>query len=189
MYSNTIWGEKCGIRPLRPTDAPALRRYSVDPELGDLLYEDNGGFIPTTFQLVVSIAMQRLQGRPDWAIVDRHGRMIGRVLMWRISEQNRSAMLTIYVGEKSYWGTGCGTEALRLVLRQAFGAFGLHRVELHVFEFNRRAIRSYEKVGFVREGGRRQALKRGTQYQDILVMGILRDEFIARETERNSTSV
>lgn len=189
MYTTTIWGEKVGIRPLWPGDAHALRRFSVDAEMANLLYEDSGGFVPSTLQLALSIAAQWLQGRPDWAIVTPAGQIIGRVLIWRVSEQNQSCMLTIYIGDKAFWGKGCGTEALRLALRRAFGTLGLHRVELHVFDFNKRAIRSYEKVGFTREGARRRALKRGSKYHDILVMGILREEFLALETGRISTSL
>jgi len=69
-------------------------------------------------------------------------------------------------------------------LREAFGPMDQHRVELHVFDFNKRAIRSYEKAGFVHEGVRRQALRRGRRCYDILVMGITRREFYAREQQR-----
>jgi len=53
----------------------------------------------------------------------------------------------------------------------------LHRVSLDVFEYNPRAIRSYEKVGFKHEGRVRQALNRDGRRWDILYMGILREEW------------
>ena len=49
-------------------------------------------------------------------------------------------------------GAGYGAEATALMLDHAFGALGLHRVALAVFEFNERAIRAYQKVGFAIEG-------------------------------------
>ncbi|MFZ5816598.1 MAG: GNAT family N-acetyltransferase [Bacillota bacterium] len=179
-----LWGEKAGIRPLRPGDAGALHRFMVDPEVGHLLYEEKSGPVPGPLALAASLWLSALSGRPEWAIVDERERFIGVVRLWRISERNRSAMLTIFIGDRSYWGRGYGSDALRLALREAFGPMDLHRVELHVFEFNHRAIRSYEKVGFVREGVRRQALLRGSRWYDILVMGITREEFAARERER-----
>ncbi|MBP2018494.1 RimJ/RimL family protein N-acetyltransferase [Symbiobacterium terraclitae] len=184
--AGVIWGEKAGIRPLRPGDAGALHRFMTDPEVGHLLYEDKSGLFPGPLLLAVNIWLNSLAPRPEWAIVNEQGRFIGLVRLWRISERNRSAMLTIYIGEKDHWGRGYGTDALRLVLREAFGPMDLHRVELHVFEFNRRAIRSYEKAGFVHEGVRRQALRRGSRYYDIVVMGITREEFFARERERGA---
>jgi RimJ/RimL family protein N-acetyltransferase len=46
-----------------------------------------------------------------------------------------------------------------------------------VFENNPRAIRAYEKAGFVHEGRLRQAEFKDGKYIDILVMSILKDEF------------
>ncbi|MFZ5824124.1 MAG: GNAT family N-acetyltransferase [Bacillota bacterium] len=179
-----LWGEKAGIRPLRPGDAGALHRFMTDPEVAHLLYEEKLGPVPSPLALAASIWLASLSVRPEWAIVDERERFIGIIRLWRISERNRSAMLTIFIGEKAYWGKGYGSDALRLALREAFGPMDLHRIELHVFDFNHRAIRSYEKVGFVTEGVRRQALRRGTRYHDIVVMGITREDFAARERDR-----
>jgi RimJ/RimL family protein N-acetyltransferase len=184
----TVWGDIIGIRPLRPTDAATLRRMLADPEVANLLYEELGGEVPSTLLLATGIVANRLARRPDFGIVERYGRLIGSVRLWRLSACNRSAMLTIYIGAKDQWGRGRGTDALRLALRHAFGSMGLNRVELHVFAFNTRAIRSYEKVGFRQEGARREALVRHGRHYDVLVMGILRDEFFAREVERVSNT-
>ncbi|HLN61294.1 MAG TPA: GNAT family protein [Symbiobacteriaceae bacterium] len=186
---DVVWGELIGLRPLRPSDAAAMRRFVMDPEVAHLLFEEKNGEPPSAFALGLMIFFQNMAMRTEWGIVERDGRLIGSVKLWRISERNRSAMLTIYIGEHSTWSHGYGTDALRLALRQAFGPLGLNRVELHVFEFNGRAIRCYEKAGFVREGVRRSALARGSQYHNILVMGILRDEFFAREAERESAAL
>ena len=42
---------------------------------------------------------------------------------------------------------------------------------------NARAIRAYEKAGFIHEGRARKALNRDGEHKDILFMGILRDEW------------
>lgn len=188
MQQRAIWGERVGIRPLLPNDAAAIRRLVSNPEVADLLFEDMGSPIPSVFTLALFIAGNWLQGRPEWAIVTRQGTVVGSVRLWRVSDRNRSAMLTIFVGPRENWGKGYGTDALRLALHQAFGPMGLERVELHVFDFNQRAIRSYERAGFAWEGVRRQALFRSGQFHDIIVMGILKDEFQAREAERKSAA-
>lgn len=183
-----IWGEQVGIRPLGPFDAGAIRRFMLDREVAHLLFEEMLLIPPSTFAMAMALWAARLANQPEYGIITRDGRLIGSTKLWRISEQNRSAMLTIYIGERQNWGRGYGTEALRLILREGFGRLGLKRVELHVFDFNERAIRSYEKAGFLREGMRRQALSRGATYHDIWVMGILREEFEAREAERRSAA-
>ena len=183
-----IWGEKVGIRRLGPLDAGTLHRFMTDREVAHLLFEELLVIPPTPFALALALWAARLASQPEYGIVTRDGHLIGSTKLWRVSEQNRSAMLTIFIGERQHWGKGYGTEALRLILQEAFSRLGLKRVELHVFDFNDRAIRSYEKVGFVREGIRRQALVRGNSCHDILVMGILKDEFLAREAERRSAA-
>jgi RimJ/RimL family protein N-acetyltransferase len=47
-----------------------------------------------------------------------------------------------------------------------------------VFEYNPRALRSYEKCGFRLEGRTRKDLMREGKRYDSLWMGILRDEWL-----------
>lgn len=180
---DVIWGERVGIRRLRPSDARPLLKMASRPEVARLLFEEVGN-LPTPFWLSLGIWSQRLQNRPDFGIVDPTGALIGCVRLWRISRINRNAMLTIFLGERSRWGKGLGSDALRLALRYGFDELSLERVELHVFGFNKRAIRSYEKVGFRTEGIRRGALYREGEFHDILVMGIRRFEFHLAEAAR-----
>ena len=49
----------------------------------------------------------------------------------------------------------------------------MHRLELEVFENNVNAIRLYEKLGFLTEGKRREAIRTPSGYQDIRWMGKL----------------
>jgi RimJ/RimL family protein N-acetyltransferase len=51
-------------------------------------------------------------------------------------------------------------------------------VELDVYDFNPRAVRSYEKAGFRREGTLRQALFREGGYHDVYRMAVLQSEFL-----------
>ena len=69
-----------------------------------------------------------------------------------------------------------------------FNELNLHRVSLDVFEYNPRAIRSYEKVGFVFEGRTRKFLNREGQRWDMIFMGILRSEWEAQMCVREHTS-
>ncbi|HXQ36514.1 MAG TPA: GNAT family protein, partial [Anaerolineales bacterium] len=80
--------------------------------------------------------------------------------------------------ERDFWGRGYGTDVMKVILRYAFMEINLRRVTLSVFEYNPRAVRSYEKAGFVHEGRMRQFLNREGKRWDMLFMGILRDEWI-----------
>ena len=54
----------------------------------------------------------------------------------------------------------------------------LNGVTLTMFEYNSRAVRSYEKAGFRHEGRMRQVLNKEGKRWDILTMGILREEWM-----------
>ncbi len=85
----------------------------------------------------------------------------------------------IGVGERDFWGRGYGTDAMKVILRYAFQELNLRRVSLNTFEYNPRAIRSYEKAGFVYEGKARSFLLREGVRWDLIFMGILREEWLA----------
>ncbi len=89
----------------------------------------------------------------------------------------RAAEVGIFIGEKSLWNRGYGTEVMRLLLKHGFHTLNLNRIALDVYETNPRAIRSYEKAGFVHEGRRRQAMYKDGRYVDILQMSVLRSEW------------
>ena len=63
------------------------------------------------------------------------------------------------------------------MLRFAFNELNLWRVTLGVYAYNPRAIRSYEKAGFRREGLVRGDCRRDGQRWDSVFMGILREEW------------
>jgi RimJ/RimL family protein N-acetyltransferase len=105
-------------------------------------------------------------------------KLIGQIGMW-IDQPHGDGFVWILIGEREYWGKGYGTDAMRVFMRYAFEEWNLHRLSLRVFGFNRRAIRSYEKCGFVHEGACRQALNKIGERWDDIWMGILRSEWQA----------
>ena len=110
--------------------------------------------------------------------------LVGNVGLHGVDWKNRVASLGIVLGKRDSWGRGIGVEAIRIMLRFAFQELGLHRVQLEVFVPNRRAQRAYHKVGFRREGIRRQAFFQQGRYVDCLLLAMLRDEYDARYPSR-----
>lgn len=109
-------------------------------------------------------------------------RLIGFVALRGIRWNQRDAWVGIGIGEAEYWGKGYGTDAMRLALRYAFMELSLERVSLGVFTSNQRAVRSYEKAGFIPEGIERQSTHRDGKTEDVLNMGILRQEWLAQNS-------
>jgi RimJ/RimL family protein N-acetyltransferase len=110
-------------------------------------------------------------------------RLIGDIDLGGIRWNHSDAFAGILIGERDYWNKGYGTDAMRVLLRYAFNELNLYRVTLNTFEYNPRAIRSYEKAGFKFEGRVRKYLNREGRRWDLIYMGILRDEWQAANGE------
>ena len=104
-------------------------------------------------------------------------KVIGDIGLGDFDWMARSAWVGIGIGDPDYRGKGYGTDAMNILLRYAFQELNLHRVNLSVFEFNKRAIRSYEKCGYKYEGTIREFIYKDDQRWDIWNMGILQTEW------------
>lgn len=107
-------------------------------------------------------------------------RPIGTAGLMHVNQEDGHAMFGISIGEKAEWSKGYGTDALRAICDFGFGQLRLERIELDVYEPNKRAQRSYEKAGFVREGILRHAHFSDGKYLDIVRMALLREEWDAQ---------
>ena len=105
-------------------------------------------------------------------------RLIGDIGLDVVNWNASDSFVGLGIGDRNEWGKGYGTEAMNLMLEFAFTEINLRRVTLTVFEYNPRAIRSYEKTGFRHEGRLRQFLTREGRRWDMLYMGILREEWL-----------
>jgi RimJ/RimL family protein N-acetyltransferase len=108
---------------------------------------------------------------------DEEWQMIGNSGFHKLDWRSRNAELGIFIGDKSFWDQGYGTEVMGVLLKHGFSTMNLYRISLRVFEDNPRAIRSYEKAGFVHEGRMRQAEFHDGAYHDVLFMSVLRPEW------------
>lgn len=88
------------------------------------------------------------------------------------------AFVGIGIGQRDFWGKGYGTDAMQVILSFAFQELNLRRVSLNTFEYNPRAVGSYEKAGFTYEGRMRGFLHREGRRWDLIFMGILREEWL-----------
>lgn len=165
------------LTPLTLADSPVLWQWINDRE--QVLF--NSSYKPVT-ELQHRAWFEAVQQRNDQVIFGirllETDQLIGSCQLHSINSVNRTAELQIRLGSPTECGKGYGTEAIRLLLQFAFADLNLHRVYLHVFAGNARAIQAYEKAGFVPEGTLRQAAYVNGQYVDVVVMGILREEYV-----------
>jgi RimJ/RimL family protein N-acetyltransferase len=91
---------------------------------------------------------------------------------------NRKAEFSIYVGEE-HWGNGYGIKALKVLCAHGFMALGLNHIFGETFDGNP-AIKTFEKVGFKKEGTRRQFYFREGKFIDAHLYSILSKEFLTK---------
>lgn len=105
------------------------------------------------------------------------GKYIGECGIKSVDWKNRKTEIYIFLG-KDYVEEGYGTDAMKVLLSFIFNEMNLHKVKLTVFSFNTRAIKCYEKCGFRIEGTLKSELYKGGSYHDLVIMGILKEEYI-----------
>jgi len=172
-----LTGSSIRLRPIIAGDAETMFESLKHEETNRL----TGTQEKFTFEQVKAhcARVEDADDRVDYAIeaIDGQSIIIGEIVLSDIDEVNLAAGFRIALYDPQYYGRGYGTEATRLILKFAFEKLSLHRVELEVYAFNRRAAHVYEKVGFVKEGIRRDALVWGDEYVDAICMAILRPEY------------
>ncbi|WBW95849.1 GNAT family N-acetyltransferase [Oceanirhabdus sp. W0125-5] len=84
-------------------------------------------------------------------VLENTREMIGTIELFLPENNPEIAVIGRFLIEESYRGNGYGEKSLREIVKIAVEEFGFKKVVLGVFEFNKSAIRCYEKVGFVKD--------------------------------------
>jgi len=178
-----VYGERLRLRRAERDDVKKYHEWVNDPDVteGLMLFlpmsvEDEERWYQNTLS-------RDIQERPfsievhsgdDW-------RLIGNCSFFGIEREARCGEIGIMIGDKSMWNQGLGAEAMTLLLGIGFETLNLNRVFLRVYSNNLRAVRAYEKAGFIFEGTMRQAVYKKGAYQDVHIMSVLRSEWDKRK--------
>jgi RimJ/RimL family protein N-acetyltransferase len=105
------------------------------------------------------------------------GEVVGGASIYNIKWFNRTAYITIFV-DVDKQGRGFGKKILAKTLEHAFKVMNLHRLTAEIYEYNESSIRLFESFGFVKEGIMRKAKYINGKYWDIIIYGLLKDEYV-----------
>jgi RimJ/RimL family protein N-acetyltransferase len=181
----SIRGERVYLRPAERTDLDAFVRWFSDADTTRYLA------IRAPFSRAMEEkwfeGMLEEQGKRSYHFVIcllADDQPIGTAGFHHVNQEDGHASFGISIGEKAEWSKGYGTDALRAICDFGFGQLRLERIELDVYEPNKRAQRSYEKAGFVTEGTMRHAHFSDGRHHDVLRMALLRGEWEAQARPR-----
>jgi RimJ/RimL family protein N-acetyltransferase len=178
-----IAGRLVHLRPAEREDLPLFVRWLSDART-------------TQYLALRSPLSQALEERWFEDLLDHHGRDRWHFVICRIEDgrpvgsldlhlldlRDGSAGVGIVIGDPADTGQGYGSDALTALLDFGFSELRLERLWLDVYDFNERGRHVYERLGFVHEATFRHGVFQGGRYADVHRMGILRDEWSARQT-------
>ncbi len=180
MTNPFLIGEKIYLRAPEIDDAPVYALSENNPEARAYLYYA----LPTNVQVHRQRIEERINDHSSiwFTIATKEPDVpIGTTALVRIDWVGRMATFYIAIADSKNWSQGYGSEATRMVVDYAFETLNFNRIQLHVSVDNPRAVKAYEKTGFIIEGTLRQAMYFDNRYHDFYLMSILREDWLKRK--------
>ncbi|HOL06505.1 MAG TPA: GNAT family protein [Syntrophorhabdaceae bacterium] len=183
-YYAKLIGEKCYLSPINMEDAELWAMWHNDLEVA--IYNGHEAYTPIPADKQREMMANLIQYQEHaFNIIDlTTDRPIGYCFVYDISHIDRTAQLSMTIGDKAYWNKGYGYDALNLLLDHAFNLLNLNNIMVRVYSFNERALSCYKKAGFKEFGRRRQARIIGNNIYDMVFMDILASEYKSAYVER-----
>lgn len=179
MPSPILEGSEVRLRPPCAGDADVRVALGSNAEIAEMYGVNKDDMKPVTPEGAARW-LQWLTDHPHAWVIEINGAFAGEIRLDNVNRQDRRATMAIGINNPALLGKGFGTEAITLLLRHAFGEMGLHRIGIRVLAYNKRAIRAYEKCGFVVEGTERETAYVNGKWHDDIMMGVLDREFSSR---------
>ena len=178
MSSLILKGRNVRLRPPCAEDADTRFALGTNAEIAKMYGVNKEDIKPITRE-GAALWVQGLADHPHTWVIEINGAFAGIIRLDNVNRQDWRASMAIGIYNPALLGRGFGTEAINLLLRHAFGDMGLHRIGIRVLAYNKRAIRAYEKCGFVVEGRERETAYVNGSWHDDIMMGLLDREFSA----------
>lgn len=174
-YFKKIEGEKVYLSPMNLEDIEKYVKWMNDFSTTDGLGSSSK---VTTFESEKAWLINNMDKKEQqFAIVLKEtDKLIGNCGFCDINHLHQKGEVGLFIGEEENRSKGYGTEALSLLVEYGFNYLNLKNIMLKVFSFNKRAIKSYEKLGFKVFGKRTEVYYLNGKWYDEYFMEILRKE-------------
>jgi RimJ/RimL family protein N-acetyltransferase len=167
------------LRELIHEDIKTINIWRNDKELVDQLVSAFRFVNLETDEQWFDQYMKNRSNQVRTAIIEKNSnKFIGVIYLLEIDVISRTANIGYMIGEKNNQGKGYGTQAVLKMLDHAFNNLNLNRVFSYWLEENQRSIHVAKKCGFTEEGILRHHVYKNGEYKNLLIMGILKEEFI-----------
>ena len=171
-------GERVILRRVVLGDCtPAYVGWLLDPEVNAYL---ETRWVTQSLETVRAFVEEVRRRDDTWLLAICHGRgaqHIGNIKIGPVDGHHRCGDVSYFIGERSLWGKGLATDAIRTAVGIAFERLGLHRVQAGVYAANVGSARALTRVGFRLEGQLRGRFRSGEAWDDHLIYGMLAGEW------------
>lgn len=173
------------LRRLNEKDADGMMEWMYDAEIQkNFRFEAENKEKKDILDFINNAEITLIDGKSiHYAITDFEDEYLGTISLKNIDLINKNAEYAICL-RKEAQGKGIGEIATKELLCRAFSKFGMEKVYLNVFSDNFRAIRLYEKCGFVYEGTFRKHLFVRGDFRTLRWYSILKEEYNIQEVEK-----
>lgn len=162
------------LRRAKPPDADFLLELLADDEVRQFL-----GPRTASARHEVLEEIERSLTEPEAFgrfVIEVDGEQAGMVGFHVVNERSRIARLERLAVHPRHRGRRLADEAAHLFQRHLLEELGFHRLELEIYAFNERACAHAERVGFVREGRKRQAYLKDGEWVDTVLYALIPED-------------
>jgi ribosomal-protein-alanine N-acetyltransferase len=169
------------LRPSNSTDAEGMFAMLSDPESMKYWSDKPIKDLNAAVEVLNKDLESDAQGKSMcWAITfNGQDKMIGKCILFQFDKTNRRAEIG-YILDRQYWRQGLMYQALEAVIDFAFNTLELHRIEADVDTENTGSIGILEKLGFRREGLFRERWFVYDEWQDSVMLGLLKHQWLKK---------
>ncbi len=112
-----------------------------------------------------------------FAILDKSAEHIGNIKVGPVVTAHAFADVSYFIGDRSAWGKGYATEAVRLATQFGFSRLNLHRLQAGLYETNVGSFKVLERAGYTYEGRLLKQLRGEAGWEDHVWFGALRERW------------
>lgn len=173
--------EKMILRKLDEKDAKGMLEWMKDTEINkNFRFSIDNKNLQNVLDFIRGAEIVPSEGNSvHYAIADEADEYLGTISLKNFNMVDKNAEYAISLRAKAQ-GKGIASQATTTLLKIAFEDLNLERVYLNVLSDNKRAIRLYEKIGFVYEGEFRNCMFLRGEYKALRWYSILRGEYFMR---------
>ncbi len=168
------------LRPFKEEDIDIWHGWFNDKEVTKYSYhgvfpntrEDQRGFLKLIKKDSSSLQLA--------IVLKRNNKLIGVVGLHQINYIHQNGDVSIVVGDKNFWGLGYAKEAVQLIVEHGFMKMNLNHITAGMVVSNKGSSNLFKKLGFIQEGLKRKHKYINGKFEDVLLLGILKSEFIKK---------